>query len=303
MRLSLSRALFSMSMSTRGFSSLPPPKIGYGLYQIPYGETKEATLKALSMGYRHLDSASFYANEDQVGEAIAASGIDRKELYVATKVWTDCIGKGPVAVEASVRKSLELLNLDYVDCCYVHWPCEGYIECYHTLEKLCDQGLVRAIGLSNFRIEDYEKLLQANIRILPIVNQLEVNPWMYRKDTIEYFQQQNMHIVAYKPLLRGKAATDPKVLELSNTLQLSPGQLLIRWLLDKSIIVIPRSQNEERMHQNLHSPDLKPLDSETTHFLDSIMAPDDLANFDEHFSRRAVVDANGPTLALYSGSN
>ena len=160
------------------------PVIGYGLYQIPADESEAATLQAISLGYRHLDSASFYANEPGVGLAIAACGVPREDLFVASKMWTDCIGAGAAAVKASILKSIESLQCGYLDLAYVHWPVSGkHVQAYEALEELHAEGKVKAIGLSNYRVEDYEELMAAPLpgghaalnisaRVQPVVNQV-----------------------------------------------------------------------------------------------------------------------------------
>lgn len=272
-------------------------RVGYGLYQIPASEAKAATLAAVSVGYRTFDSASFYGNEKEVGEALRECGVPRSELFIATKVWTDCIGARKV--RESVLKSLELLKIDYCDLAYVHWPCDGHVEAYGELEKLCDMGAVRNIGLSNYRKEDYEAL--KNVRIQPLVNQIEVNPWMYRKDAISYFVERGIGIVAYKPLLRGAGMDkdDPKLLAISEKHSVSIAQVLLRWATQHGFYVIPKSTNLGRMRENLDIFHFD-LDQHDLDYLDSLST--DVSAFQTHFAKRAVVDKDGPTLELYGGS-
>ncbi|KAJ8600352.1 hypothetical protein CTAYLR_000679 [Chrysophaeum taylorii] len=273
------------------------PRVGFGLYQIPAAETKEATLRALSLGYRHLDCASFYGNEARVGEAISESGIPRSELFVATKVWTDCIGLGPEAVTKSLLKSLQLLRLEYCDLAYVHWPVPGHVDAYRALERLRDAGKVKAVGVSNYRIQDLEEL-----GATPVANQIEVNPWMYRRETIDYFRSRGIQIVAYKPLLRGAGLDDPGVARIAQARGVSPAQILLRWGTHHGFSVIPKSSNADRMAQNLRL-DAVDLAPEDLAYLDNLTTPESYATFEAHFQKRAVVDKDGPTLPVYYSSS
>eukprot|EP00632_Arachnochrysis_sp_CCMP2950_P000514 CAMPEP_0185703746 /NCGR_PEP_ID=MMETSP1164-20130828/15396_1 /TAXON_ID=1104430 /ORGANISM="Chrysoreinhardia sp, Strain CCMP2950" /LENGTH=287 /DNA_ID=CAMNT_0028371055 /DNA_START=1 /DNA_END=864 /DNA_ORIENTATION=- len=276
------------------------PAVGYGLYQIPPADAAAATRTAIEIGYRHLDSASFYANEAEVGHGIRDANIARGELSVASKVWTDVIGLGGAAVERSVRTSVELLGVGYLDCCYVHWPCAGHVEAYRALERLVDDGVVRSIGLSNYRVEDVEAL--GETRVAPVANQIEINPWMHRKDAIQFFRDRGIALVAYKPLLRGAGPEkDPRVGELAELAGVTPAQLLLRWGLDKGFAVIPKSTHPGRMRQNLDAASLSPLSADATAYLDSLTPSESAVaeTFEAHFAKRAVVDPSGPTLAVY----
>ena len=286
----------------------PIPAVGYGLYQIPADESEAATLHALSLGYRHLDSASFYANEAGVGRAIVKSEIPRSELYVASKVWTDCIGLGAAAVRSSILKSLELLQVQYLDLAYVHWPVPGkHVEAYEALEALVREGKVKAIGLSNYRVADYEELFASSSsssslssRIQPAVNQIEVNPFLFRKDAIDFFRAKGILIVAYKPLLRGKGVEDARVGSLAAKLGTTPGDVLLRWGAQRGLVLLPKSTNPERMAANLRCWDgAVALDSEDMAALDALTDPVESAKtFEAHFAKRAVVDPSNTTVNL-----
>jgi len=275
------------------------PRIGYGLYQVPREQTKALTLKALELGYRHLDCASFYGNEAEVGEALAECGLPREELYVATKVWTDCIGAGPAAVRSSLLKSLELLGLDYVDCCYVHWPCAGHVRAYQALEEFVDEGKVKSLGLSNYRVKDYLELQKVH-RVRPVVNQIEVNPWLFREDVIGHFGYWAIRTVAYKPLRRGKAATtkDPNIHTIAGELKCTPAQVVLRWAIDKGLVILPRSTDPGRMAENININKIEFIQPQMD-YLTGLTNDDAITDFEDHFAKRAVVDPDGPTLAVY----
>lgn len=285
------------------------PLVGYGLYQIPADASEEAVLNAIRLGYRHLDSASFYMNEAGVGRAIQRCGVPREELFIASKVWTDCIGEGRAFVRSSIEKSLELLQVQYLDLAYVHWPVPGmHVEAYEELEMLVREGKVKAIGLSNYRIEDYEELMNlqnssnnddTHKRIPPAVNQIEVNPFLYREDTIDYFKAKNIQVIAYKPLLRGKGIDHPIVVKIANKLGTTPADVLLKWGVRKGLALLPKSSNAERMRANLLSccSSSAQLEDEDVKSLDALTDPiESKAAFEGHFAKRAVVDPSRPTI-------
>lgn len=277
------------------------PALGYGLYQIHAEESEAATLLALSMGYRHLDSASFYANEGGVGRAIKASGIPREELFVATKVWTDCIGLGSDAVRSSVERSMAELQVTYLDMVYVHWPVpDKHVDAYKSLEGLVESGHIRTIGLSNYRVKDYQELMEAGVTVRPAVNQIEVNPFMFRRDVIDYFASEGIPTVAYKPLHRGDGLDHSVVAALAAKYGKTPGQVLLRWGAQHGFALLPKSVNPERMEQNLQcfSDDFS-LSSQDMGILDALTTPGSAATFEAHFMKRAVQDRSGPTLPMY----
>eukprot|EP00616_Rhizochromulina_sp_CCMP1243_P001386 CAMPEP_0118961674 /NCGR_PEP_ID=MMETSP1173-20130426/281_1 /TAXON_ID=1034831 /ORGANISM="Rhizochromulina marina cf, Strain CCMP1243" /LENGTH=298 /DNA_ID=CAMNT_0006909859 /DNA_START=72 /DNA_END=968 /DNA_ORIENTATION=+ len=276
------------------------PVVGYGLYQMDEEEAERSTAVALSCGYRHLDSASFYGNEAGVGRAIAASSIPREELFIASKVWTDCIGLGAHAVRHSVEVSLERLQVDFLDLVYVHWPVPGkHVEAYKALEALVAEGKARGIGLSNYRVADYEELVASGITLAPLVNQIEVNPFLYRRDAIDFFQDKGMAIVGYKPLLRGKAVTDATAIEVARKHNVTPAQVLLRWGIQHKFAVLPKSSQAERIDSNLHLFHFH-LDDGDMATLDSLTTKDSLANFEAHFTKRSVADPSCPTLGDYA---
>ncbi|KAJ1461726.1 NADP-dependent oxidoreductase domain-containing protein [Pelagophyceae sp. CCMP2097] len=277
------------------------PQVGFGLYLMGEAEACAATAAALKAGYRHLDSASFYGNERGVGAGLLASGVARRDVFVATKVWTDCIGLGPDAVRSSVRKSAELLGVEYLDLVYVHWPAPGHVAAYRALEALHAEGLVRAIGLSNYRIEDYDELVSAGLKVAPVANQIECNPWLFRTETIEFFKAKDIATVAYKPLLRGGGLDDATVVGLSGKHGVSPAQVLVKWGLNHGLAVLPKSSNAGRMAQNLDVWSFD-LGSEDMAQLDALQPAGSDETFRAHFAKRAVVDADQPTVAVYAGA-
>ena len=161
---------------------------------------------ALSVGYRFLECAEFYGNESEVGKAIKASGVPREELFLCSKVWTTTIEKGDDAIRAQLEKTLSDLGTDYVDLYLVHWPVPGkHVDAYKTLLNLKKEGKIRNIGVSNYAVEDYKDLLSAGVTgdDRPAVNQIEINPFIYRKNTIDYFKSEGVVLQSYRSL-RGK---------------------------------------------------------------------------------------------------
>jgi len=201
------------------------PAIGFGTYKVgfipasassavaaggvssePQRTAEECVRDALSVGYRFLECAEFYGNESEVGKAIKASGVPREELFLCSKVWTTTIEKGDDAIRAQLEKTLSDLGTDYVDLYLVHWPVPGkHVDAYKTLLNLKKEGKIRNIGVSNYAVEDYKDLLSAGVTgdDRPAVNQIEINPFIYRKNTIDYFKSEGVVLQSYRSL-RGK---------------------------------------------------------------------------------------------------
>ena len=231
------------------------PQLGYGTYKVGFvpasasgsagvatgegGDAKEIVQVALELGYRFLDCAEFYGNEAAVGDAIAASGIPREELFLASKVWSDTVYAGRSAIRDQVARSLSELRTDYLDLYLVHWPVPGkHVLAYKHLEELRAEGKIRSIGVSNYTIEDYDELMQHAI-VPPAINQIEVNPFLYRRKTIDYFQSQGVAIQAYRSLFAGqgkKALSDSVVTAIATQHEKSAAQVLGRWCVQKGLI-------------------------------------------------------------------
>lgn len=251
------------------------PQLGFGLYLIPNDESGEKSiLEAIHAGYRHFDSAAFYGNEQMLGAALRKSGIPREEFFIVTKVWNDSLKEGRIGVRNSVMKSIDDVNFGgYFNICYIHWPVPGhFIEAYHELELIQLEGKIRSIGLSNFSPQEYEELVNVGaITVSPVVNQMEVSVVMYRPELITYFQSRNISVIAYKPLNRGKAFQLKPVEELADKYSVSPSQIMLRWCLQKGLIVICKTSNSDRMKENrsitqfaLSESDIAALGSITT---------------------------------------
>jgi len=288
------------------------PKVGYGLYQIAAEDTQMLTEEALKAGYRHLDCASFYKNEAEVGKALRALGITskpekkevveqeekddkaetveppflkREDLFITSKVWMTEYGFS--GVHESVRRTLDELGLEYLDNFCVHWPSAKHIETYNACEQLLEQGKIRSIGISNYTPDDYNELLP-HISTPPVTNQIEVNPFCYRPETIRFFHEKNIQIVAYKPFGRGSALQNSKVLKIANELGVSPSAVLLRWALNKNLVVLPRSSNKERLSSNLLEWQNVVLSEAQTNELDVCSTEDALLKVYSHYEDRKL---------------
>ncbi len=227
------------------------PAIGLGVYKSePGAVTKNAVLEALRVGYRHIDTAAIYNNEPDVGDAIAASGLDRSEVFVTTKLWND--DHGYDATLAAFDRSLEQLGLDYVDLYLIHWPVQVLrLDTWRALERLTLDGRVRDIGVSNYMARHLSEILE-HAAVVPAVNQIEMSPYNYRSrlETIELCNENNIVIEAYSPLTKGRKLDDPVLRKVGAGYGKTPAQVLIRWVLDKGFVVLPKSINPERIAEN-----------------------------------------------------
>jgi diketogulonate reductase-like aldo/keto reductase len=222
------------------------PQLGLGVWQIPNGKKCEAAVRAaLDAGYRQIDTAWFYGNEESVGDAIRASGLARKEIFVTTKLWNSQ-HRNP---ERSLDDSLRRLQFDYVDLYLIHYPVRERVRSWRVLEKLRQQGKALSIGVSNFTIRHLTDLL-AQTEATPTVNQVEFHPYLYQRELMEFCLARGIVLEAYSPLTSGKRLEDPKLLELARKYQKSTAQMLIRWAIQHGLVVIPKSANPERIREN-----------------------------------------------------
>lgn len=225
------------------------PMLGLGTYLAePGNETYNAVRVALDVGYIHFDTAAFYQNEKDVGKAIKDSGIERSNVYVTTKVWnTD---QGYDNTLKAFDKSMKNLDLDYVDLYLIHWPQQGTrIDTWRALERIYESGMAKAIGVSNYTIDHLVELTEHS-QILPMVNQVEFSPFLYQKNLVQFSSELQIVTEAYSPLTRTKKLRDLKLLTITHKYERTPAQMLIRWCLQKGIVVLPKSTNKDRIIEN-----------------------------------------------------
>lgn len=226
------------------------PKLGYGVFQIAKDDTACCVADAIETGYRHIDTAQSYFNESEVGDGIKASGIDRKELFVTTKVWLEHYGYEQTlkSVEVSLRK----LKTDYIDLLLLHQPFSDVYGSWHALEKLYKDGVVRAVGVSNFFPYRLADLIAFN-EIAPMVNQIETNPFNQQVGAHAYMAEHGVVQEAWAPFGEGKSGmfTNPTLVAIGERHGKSPAQVILRWLMQRDIVALPKSTHKERMAQNI----------------------------------------------------
>lgn len=226
------------------------PQLGYGVYQVTKKECERCVSDALEVGYRAIDTAQSYFNEAEVGEAITKSGIDRKEIFLTTKVWIEHYGYD--AAKKSVLQSMEKLKIDYIDLVLLHQPFADYYGAYRALEDLYEEGKLRAIGISNFspdRLVD----LASFARIRPMVNQIETHPLNQQIEAHKWLEKYNVIHEAWAPFGegRGNMFSNPVLQAIGEKYGKTTAQVILRWQLQRNIVVIPKSTHKERMAQNL----------------------------------------------------
>lgn len=236
--------------------------------------------EALSVGYRFLDCAEFYGNEAEVGAALAESRVRRDEIYLASKAWTTTIYNGPGAVRSQVLKTIEDLGCGHLNLYCIHWPVPGkHVDAYIELQRLREEGFITSLGVSNYCVEDYKELMDdPRVTVKPVINQIEINPFLYRRKTIEYFQSQGVQLQSYRSLRDGKAFNNPEVLRIAAKYEKSAAQILGRWCVQKGFVYIPKSVRRERMKENMLVLDWS-LADEDMGALDGLTTEESLATF------------------------
>ena len=226
------------------------PQLGYGVYQVTQDECERCVRDALEVGYRHIDTAQSYFNEEQVGAAVAASGIDRADLWLTTKVWLEHYGEG--ATRASVEDSLRKLGTDYLDLVLLHQPFGDAFGAWRDLVRLYDEGKVRAIGISNFYVDRMVEFCEFN-DVKPMVNQMERHPLNQNTELQEWEAKYNVVSEAWAPFGEGRGGLfeNPVLAEIAAAHGKSTAQVMLRWNLQRGVVVIPKSVHRERMEQNL----------------------------------------------------
>ena len=225
------------------------PSIGFGTYKSGNDkETAKIIKYALKIGYRQIDTASFYGNEVGIGNGIKESGINREDIFLVTKLWNDDHGYDKT-IEA-FNKSLERLQVDYIDLYLVHWPNKLNSETWKAFEYLYKTGKVKSIGVCNFKIGHLEEL-KKTAQIMPMVNQIEIHPQSSKNDMLSYCEENNIQLVAWSPIMRGKLFSNELMIGLAEKYKKTIAQIILRWHMQRGVIPIPKSSNEERIKENL----------------------------------------------------
>ena len=248
------------------------PQLGFGVFQIDPAETAEATSRALEIGYRHIDTAEMYGNEKEVGEAIRASGLDREDVYVTSK-----LNNGyhrPDDARRAFEGTLSALGLDSVDLFLIHWPLPtlydgDYVSTWKVLEEFKADGRARSIGVSNFQVAHLERLA-AEADVVPAVNQIELHPYFLNDEVRAHGEEHGIATEAWSPIAQGDVLDDPVVAGIAERLGRTPAQVVLRWHIQRDSIVFPKSVTPGRMEENfeLFDFELEPGDMEQIEELD-----------------------------------
>ena len=237
------------------------PQLGYGVYQVTQGECERCVLDALSVGYRHLDTAQSYFNEEQVGSAIKKSGIPREEIFLTTKVWVEHYGYD--ACGKSVEGSLKKLQTDYIDLMLLHQPFSDYYGAWRALEDLYDEGVLKSIGVSNFYPDRLVDIASFS-RIRPMVNQVETHPYNQQTEAHEWMKKYGVVHEAWAPFGEGRGGLflNPTLQKIGEKYGKTTAQVMLRWHLQRGIVVIPKSTHKERMAENFDVFDFELSDAD-----------------------------------------
>ena len=226
------------------------PQIGFGVFQVPPEDTAEVVARALSIGYRHIDTAAAYENEAGVGDAVRASGLDRDEVFVTTKCFND--DHGYEEAGRALRASLNRLGMDFVDLYLIHWPVpsrDRYVETWKAFIDAREEGLVRSIGVSNFQRTHLERLIEET-GVTPSVNQVELHPRLQQAGLRRTHADLGVITEAWSPLAQGEVLDDPTITDIADAHDRTPGQVVIRWHIQLGNVVIPKSVTPERIEEN-----------------------------------------------------
>jgi 2,5-diketo-D-gluconate reductase A len=248
------------NVALRGGSQIP--QLGFGVFQVPPQETEEVVARALATGYRHLDTAAAYRNEAAVGQAVRASGLDRGEVFITTKCFND--DQGHEEARRAFHASLERLEMDYVDLYLIHWPVpahDRYVATWKAFIELRDEGLIRAIGVSNFQPAHLERVI-AETGETPAINQVELHPYLQQQGLRHEHEELGIVTEAWSPLAQGLVLDDPVIVDIAEAHSRTAGQVVIRWHLQLGNVVIPKSVTPERIEENLEVFDFELSEAE-----------------------------------------
>ncbi|MBU5317656.1 aldo/keto reductase [Clostridium bornimense] len=249
------------------YNGIKMPSIGFGTYKSGNDEDTARIVKyALEIGYRQIDTASFYGNEVGVGKGIKDSGIKREEIFLVTKLWND--DHGYENTIKAFNKSLEKLQVSYIDLYLIHWPNKLNAETWRAFEYLYKTGKVKSIGVCNFKIGHLEEL-KATAEIMPMVNQVEIHPLSSKDTMLDYCNKNNIQLVAWSPIMRGKIFSNELIIALAEKYKKTIAEVILRWHIQRGVIPIPKSSNEERIKENIDVFDFE-ISKEDMDIIDSL---------------------------------
>ena len=242
------------------------PQLGFGVFQIPPEDTREATLVALDIGYRHIDTAEMYRNEAGVGEALRDSGLDRDAVWITSKLANHF--NEPDEIRRAFEATLEQLGSDHVDLFLIHWPLtqragSDLVTRWKVMEEFHGDGRARSIGVSNFQIDDLKRLA-AETDVVPAVNQIELHPYLINDAVRTYGESQGIATEAWSPIAQGAVLDDPTIGEIARGLDRTPAQVVLRWHIQQGFIIFPKSTTVERVQENFEIFDFSLTDEQMT---------------------------------------
>ena len=236
------------------------PLLGYGTYKVEgEADPERCVTDALEVGYRMIDTATFYRNESEIGRAISKSGIKRNELFITTKLWTDVTNEAQAF--SSVERSLKALSVDYLDLLLIHWPTAHSVEVWQAMLKMREQGLVRSVGVSNFKPHHLEQVISAS-GVIPAVNQVELHPLFQQKELRAYCNEKGVVVQAWSPLMRSVALNLETLSAIAAKYGVTVAQLILRWDVERGISTIPKTTNKSRMMENFSIFDFQPTEED-----------------------------------------
>jgi len=235
------------------------PQFGLGVYQIPERECEEVCLKAIKLGYRHIDTAQIYGNERAVGAAIKKSkslGLERKDFFITTKIWITDFEKGKA--KRQVDEMLKRLDTNYIDLLLLHWPKNNYIAAYKDMEEAVSEGKVKSIGLSNFKENNIKEILNI-CKIKPVIDQIELHPYAQRKGIVKMCEENGINVEAWYPIAHGdkNLINNSIFTEMAKKYKKTNAQIILRWHIQKGFIIFPRAKNPVHLEENINIFDFK----------------------------------------------